>query len=88
MSFLVAFTALPGLTRQSIILKAFCEVDGYAVKPAYDADAPALSEGLALFFVLSKTLGFMLLPTNFLIGLGLIGAILLVTRFRRRSAAG
>ena len=34
-----------------------------------------------MFFVLSKTLGLMLLPTNFLIGLGLIGAILLVTRF-------
>jgi uncharacterized SAM-binding protein YcdF (DUF218 family) len=33
-----------------------------------------------LFFVLSKTLGVMLLPTNFLIGLGLIGAILLATR--------
>jgi uncharacterized SAM-binding protein YcdF (DUF218 family) len=36
-----------------------------------------------LFFVLSKTLGVMLLPTNFLIGLGLIGAILLATRFAR-----
>jgi uncharacterized SAM-binding protein YcdF (DUF218 family) len=34
-----------------------------------------------LFFVLSKTLGYMLLPTNFLIGVGVIGAILLVTRF-------
>jgi len=34
-----------------------------------------------LFFVLSKTLGYMLLPTNFLIGVGFIGAILLVTRF-------
>jgi uncharacterized SAM-binding protein YcdF (DUF218 family) len=33
-----------------------------------------------LFFVLSKTLGLMLLPTNFLIGVGLIGAILLATR--------
>jgi uncharacterized SAM-binding protein YcdF (DUF218 family) len=36
---------------------------------------------LPLFFVLSKTLGIMLLPTNFLIGAGLIGAILLATRF-------
>ena len=36
-----------------------------------------------LFFVLSKTLGIMLLPTNLLIGLGLAGAILLVTRFSR-----
>ena len=34
-----------------------------------------------MFFVLSKTLGVMLLPTNFLIGVGLFGAILLATRF-------
>jgi len=34
-----------------------------------------------LFFTLSKTLGLMLLPTNFLIGVGLFGAILLATRF-------
>jgi uncharacterized SAM-binding protein YcdF (DUF218 family) len=34
-----------------------------------------------LFFALSKTLGFMLLPTNFLIGMGLLGAILMMTRF-------
>lgn len=34
-----------------------------------------------MFFVLSKTLGLMLLPTNFLIGLGVLGAILLATRF-------
>ena len=34
-----------------------------------------------MFFVLSKTLGFLLLPTNFLIGVGFIGAILLLTRF-------
>jgi uncharacterized SAM-binding protein YcdF (DUF218 family) len=31
--------------------------------------------------VLSKTLGVMALPTNFLIGLGLLGALLLATRF-------
>jgi uncharacterized SAM-binding protein YcdF (DUF218 family) len=37
--------------------------------------------GLRVFFVLSKTLGVMLLPTNFLIGLGLLGALLLATRF-------
>jgi uncharacterized SAM-binding protein YcdF (DUF218 family) len=37
----------------------------------------------SLFFVLSKTLGFMLLPSNFLIGLGTIGAILLAARRRR-----
>jgi uncharacterized SAM-binding protein YcdF (DUF218 family) len=36
-----------------------------------------------LFFALSKTVGFMLLPSNFLIGLGLLGAILLLTRFAR-----
>ena len=34
-----------------------------------------------MFFVLSKTLGIMLLPTNFLIGTGLAGALLLATRF-------
>jgi uncharacterized SAM-binding protein YcdF (DUF218 family) len=34
-----------------------------------------------LFFFLSKTLGVMLLPSNFLIGLGLAGAVLLFTRF-------
>jgi uncharacterized SAM-binding protein YcdF (DUF218 family) len=34
-----------------------------------------------LFFVLSKTIGIMLLPTNFLIGVGLLGAALLATRF-------
>jgi uncharacterized SAM-binding protein YcdF (DUF218 family) len=34
-----------------------------------------------LFFLLSKTIGVMLLPTNFLIGLGLLGAILSATRF-------
>jgi len=36
-----------------------------------------------VFFFLSKTLGIMLLPTNFLIGLGLAGAILLSTRRAR-----
>ncbi len=36
-----------------------------------------------MFFALSKTVGYMLLPSNFLIGLGLTGAILLVTRFAR-----
>jgi uncharacterized SAM-binding protein YcdF (DUF218 family) len=34
-----------------------------------------------LFFLLSKTLGIMLLPTNLLIGVGIAGAIMLVTRF-------
>jgi len=36
-----------------------------------------------LFFVLSKTLGIMLLPTNLLIGIGLVGAVLLATRLAR-----
>ncbi len=36
---------------------------------------------LFLFFLLSKTLGIILLPTNFLIGIGLVGALLLATRF-------
>jgi uncharacterized SAM-binding protein YcdF (DUF218 family) len=36
-----------------------------------------------LFFALSKTLGVMMLPTNLLIGLGLVGALLLATRLVR-----
>jgi uncharacterized SAM-binding protein YcdF (DUF218 family) len=36
-----------------------------------------------LFFAISKTIGYFLLPSNFLIGLGLLGAILLLTRFAR-----
>lgn len=34
-----------------------------------------------MFFFLSKTIGKMLLPTNFLIGIGVIGALLLATRW-------
>ena len=34
-----------------------------------------------MFFVLSKTLGYLLLPTNLLIGIGLVGAVLTFTRF-------
>ncbi len=34
-----------------------------------------------MFFLLSKTLGIMLLPTNLLIGIGLVGVVLLATRF-------
>jgi uncharacterized SAM-binding protein YcdF (DUF218 family) len=34
-----------------------------------------------LFFILSKTLGAILLPTNLLIGIGAVGAILMATRF-------
>ena len=36
-----------------------------------------------MFFVASKTFGLLALPTNFMIVLGLIGAILAVTRFAR-----
>lgn len=36
-----------------------------------------------MFFVLSKTLGIVLLPTNFLIGLGVLGAALSATRSAR-----
>jgi uncharacterized SAM-binding protein YcdF (DUF218 family) len=36
---------------------------------------------VSLVFLLSKTLGIMLLPTNLLIGVGIAGAIMLVTRF-------
>ena len=36
-----------------------------------------------MFFAISKTLGAMLLPTNFLIELGVLGAILLATRYWR-----
>jgi uncharacterized SAM-binding protein YcdF (DUF218 family) len=50
------------------------------VKPAYDSERTALRNP-ALFFFFSKTLGIMLLPTNFLIGVGLVGLVLLFTRF-------
>jgi uncharacterized SAM-binding protein YcdF (DUF218 family) len=41
----------------------------------------AAKESINLFFILSKTLGIILLPTNFLIGVGIVGAVLLATRF-------
>ena len=50
-------------------------VDQARVRPA------RLFKRLPLFFVLSKTLGIMMLPVNFLMGLGLLGVILLATRF-------
>jgi uncharacterized SAM-binding protein YcdF (DUF218 family) len=40
-------------------------------------------QGANLFFLLSKTLGIMIMPTNFLIETGLFGALLLATRFGR-----
>jgi uncharacterized SAM-binding protein YcdF (DUF218 family) len=36
-----------------------------------------------VFFVLSKTIGFFALPSNFLVSVGLLGALLLLTRFVR-----
>ena len=36
-----------------------------------------------MFFFISKTVGYMAIPSNFLIGIGLLGAILLLTRFAR-----
>jgi uncharacterized SAM-binding protein YcdF (DUF218 family) len=56
------------------------------VKPAYDVEYEAARKRCSvrdssLFFILSKTLGAMLLPTNLLIGMGVVGAILMVTRF-------
>jgi uncharacterized SAM-binding protein YcdF (DUF218 family) len=56
------------------------------VKPAYDTPQgswPDPQGDFALFFVLSKTIGIMLLPTNFLVGVGLVGVILLATRRQR-----
>ena len=41
------------------------------------------SRGLAWFFALSKTIGILLLPINLLIVLGVLGVLLLVTRWAR-----
>ncbi len=41
------------------------------------------AERVGLFFILSKTVGVLLLPTNFLIVLGLAGVVLSPTRFAR-----
>jgi len=43
--------------------------------------AALLSKGPCLFFAISKTIGMLTLPTNFLIDLGLLGAVLLITRW-------
>jgi uncharacterized SAM-binding protein YcdF (DUF218 family) len=40
-----------------------------------------------LLFVIAKTLGVMMLPTNFMVGLGVIGLVLLATRFWRLGRA-
>jgi uncharacterized SAM-binding protein YcdF (DUF218 family) len=39
-----------------------------------------------MFFILSKILGFLALPSNFLIAIGLVGLILLCTRFTRLAS--
>jgi uncharacterized SAM-binding protein YcdF (DUF218 family) len=58
--------------------------DGLLVGAAVAYQAVSdIPRGLSLFFVLSKTLGIMLLPTNLLLGLGLVGAVLLATRLVR-----
>jgi uncharacterized SAM-binding protein YcdF (DUF218 family) len=36
-----------------------------------------------MFFILSKSVAFLLLPSNFLIGLGLVGVLLMPTRWKR-----
>jgi uncharacterized SAM-binding protein YcdF (DUF218 family) len=39
-----------------------------------------------MFFILSKTIGFFALPSNFLLAIGLLGVVLLCTRFRRLAS--
>ena len=39
-----------------------------------------------MFFVLSKTIGELVIPSNFLMAIGLIGLVLLFTRFRRLAS--
>jgi uncharacterized SAM-binding protein YcdF (DUF218 family) len=39
-----------------------------------------------MFFVLSKLLGLLVIPSNFVVGIGLIGIVLLLTRFRRLAS--
>ena len=36
-----------------------------------------------MFFVLSKVLGFLVVPSNVIVGIGIVGMLLLLTRFRR-----
>src|SRR5580658_2187247 len=42
-----------------------------------------MNRGVRMFFTLSKTVGFFAVPSNILISIGLIGLVLLCTRFRR-----
>jgi uncharacterized SAM-binding protein YcdF (DUF218 family) len=39
-----------------------------------------------VFFILSKTVGFFALPSNFLLSVGVLGVLLLCTRFRRLAS--
>jgi len=39
-----------------------------------------------MFFILSKTVGFFTIPSNFLLAIGLLGVVLLCTRFRRLAS--
>ena len=39
-----------------------------------------------MFFILSKVLGFFALPSNLLIAIGLVGLVLLCTRFTRLAS--
>ena len=39
-----------------------------------------------MFFVLSKTIGYLVVPSNLLMAMGLIGLVLLFTRFRRLAS--
>jgi uncharacterized SAM-binding protein YcdF (DUF218 family) len=39
-----------------------------------------------VFFVLSKTIAYLVMPSNFLMAIGLIGLVLLFTRFRRLAS--
>jgi len=52
-----------------------------ASRGRHDFVLQASQKDLAVFFFLSKTLGLMLLPSNFLIGVGIVGVILLLTRW-------
>ena len=39
-----------------------------------------------MFFVLSKTIGYLVTPSNLLMAIGLVGLVLLFTRFRRLAS--
>jgi uncharacterized SAM-binding protein YcdF (DUF218 family) len=45
-----------------------------------------LEEDALMFFILSKTAAFLVMPSNFLIALGFIGVALMVTRFKRAGS--